>query len=166
MVSWVENSLLGFSHRTNLLSLFGIQIGHLKVCVYGAELVYEGVSVDMTCICAFICACYEKTQRGKLFKLCVSQFEYTLCTYQMRAQMRWLVNICFSIQPFSARAASGEKRRPRCLNLVFHLSASSLNLKNTKEHCEDKMPCQAISSSPLAFHIEGFTLSSKCLSPR
>lgn len=55
----------------------------------------------------FECLLAAVVRRGEArYSNFVSQFEYTLCTYQMRAQMRRLVNrICFLSQPFSARAA-------------------------------------------------------------
>lgn len=55
----------------------------------------------------FECLLAAVVRRGEArYSNFASQFEYTLCTYQMRAQMRRLVNrICFLSQPFSARAA-------------------------------------------------------------
>lgn len=47
------------------------------------------------------------------------------------------------------------------MNSVFHLSASSLKPEHSGEHSKGKMPCQAVSSSPPAFHIQKLTLSSE-----
>lgn len=96
------------------LPVFGIQIGHFKLCV--CVCVCERDRDLCVCVCVqaclrgnpiFECLLAAVVRRGEArYSNFVSQFEYTLCTYQMRAQMRRLVNrICFLSQPFSARAA-------------------------------------------------------------
>lgn len=64
----------------------------------------------------FECLLAAVVRRGEArYSNFVSQFEYTLCTYQMRAQMRRLVNrICFSLSLFlqeQRERGGGEKQQ-------------------------------------------------------
>lgn len=139
-------------------------LSYACVCVYVRE--------TKTCVCVcvraglsarqpdFECLLAAVVRRGEArYSNFVSQFEYTLCTYQMRAQMRRLVNrICFSLSLFlqEQRERGGEKTTSTtcCKNSVFHLSARRLKPEHSGEHRKDKMPCQAVSSSsPLTFLI-------------
>lgn len=120
------------------LPVFGIQIGHFKLCV-------------CVCVCERdrdLCVCVQACLRGNPIFECllaavvrrgearysnfVSQFEYTLCTYQMRAQMRRLVNrICFSLSLFlqEQRERGGGKNNKHNLLQEFSVPPFSTPLK-------------------------------------
>lgn len=98
------------------------------------------VCVRLVCLCVFVYVCAGVSARQPDFECLlaavvrheearysnfVSQFEYTLCTYQMRAQMRRLVNrICFPLSLFlrEQRARKGGRKKKNKHNLLQEFS--------------------------------------------